>query len=272
MQTVYIGNTLINDVMLGSQRMDDVLQLNVTPIRTGLTALWEGNYNTATSSWRAYVGNYTASMDPAGANGKVTLITGSNKTPYYAFSGSLPSFVWGNASDITSTGQDLAKARTVLLWINPSSLTNQSVLSWCGQNAGGVLNGDLQFVISSAANQNKLVISGSLPNGGGVISTGSAVNLNSVVTGSWQMVGYTTNGGNTIGAFEVWLNNSKQALTGSGIWGVKVDGGNNFWEFGLVSGIKPYSGSMAYQFVYNRKLSDSEIIQNYDYIRSTFNQ
>ena len=26
MQTVYIGNTLINDVMLGSQRMDDVLQ------------------------------------------------------------------------------------------------------------------------------------------------------------------------------------------------------------------------------------------------------
>jgi hypothetical protein len=28
MQTVYIGNTLINDVMLGSQRMDDVLEVN----------------------------------------------------------------------------------------------------------------------------------------------------------------------------------------------------------------------------------------------------
>jgi hypothetical protein len=31
MQTVYIGNTLINDVMLGSQRMDDVLQNTETP-------------------------------------------------------------------------------------------------------------------------------------------------------------------------------------------------------------------------------------------------
>jgi len=28
MQTVYIGNTLVNDVMLGSQRMDDVLEIN----------------------------------------------------------------------------------------------------------------------------------------------------------------------------------------------------------------------------------------------------
>ena len=28
MQTVYVGNTLINDVMLGSQRMDDVLEIN----------------------------------------------------------------------------------------------------------------------------------------------------------------------------------------------------------------------------------------------------
>jgi len=27
MQTVYIGNTLVNDVMLGSQRMDDVFTL-----------------------------------------------------------------------------------------------------------------------------------------------------------------------------------------------------------------------------------------------------
>ena len=28
MQTVYLGNTLINDVMLGSQRMDDVISFN----------------------------------------------------------------------------------------------------------------------------------------------------------------------------------------------------------------------------------------------------
>ena len=28
MQIVYLGNTLINDVMLGSQRMDDVISFN----------------------------------------------------------------------------------------------------------------------------------------------------------------------------------------------------------------------------------------------------
>jgi hypothetical protein len=28
MNTVYFGNTLINDVMLGSQRMDDVISFN----------------------------------------------------------------------------------------------------------------------------------------------------------------------------------------------------------------------------------------------------
>jgi hypothetical protein len=32
MQTVYVGNTLINDVMLGSQRMDDALQATMLPI------------------------------------------------------------------------------------------------------------------------------------------------------------------------------------------------------------------------------------------------
>jgi len=32
MQTVYIGNTLINDVYLGSQRVDDVLQATILPI------------------------------------------------------------------------------------------------------------------------------------------------------------------------------------------------------------------------------------------------
>jgi hypothetical protein len=35
MQTVYIGNTLVNDVMLGSQRMDDVFTVKDTFLVTG---------------------------------------------------------------------------------------------------------------------------------------------------------------------------------------------------------------------------------------------
>ena len=38
MQTVYVGNTLINDVMLGSQRMDDVLQ-NIVFVPTDQAAI-----------------------------------------------------------------------------------------------------------------------------------------------------------------------------------------------------------------------------------------
>ena len=265
MQTVYIGNTLINDVMLGSRRMDDVLQLQVQSVKTSLTALWDGNYNTTTSSWQASVGNYTASIGSG-----VKLITGSGQTSYYSLTSSLPSFAWGSPADIISAGLSFTGSRTVLLWINPINLTNQSVLTWCGQNAGGADTGVIEFVISSATNLNKLVISGSTA--AGIVTAERATNLGSVTTGSWQMVGYTTNGGNTLAAFDVWLNNNKQSLTGSGQWTVKTDGGNNFWEFGLISGLKPYSGSIAYQFIYNRKLTDSEIAQNYQYMQTYFNQ
>jgi hypothetical protein len=86
------------------------------------------------------------------------------------------------------------------------------------------------------------------------------------------MVGYTTNGGNTIAAFEVWLNGNKQALTGSGTWTVQTTGGNNFWAMGLIGNTRPYSGSIGYTFIYNRKLTDAEILQDYEYMQYYFNQ
>jgi hypothetical protein len=265
MQLVYLGNTLINDVMLGSQRMDDVLQIQTQYVKTNLQALYDGNFNATTSSWRTVVGNATASIGSG-----VQFITGSNKTPYYNVTGSINSFAWGTAQNIIDFGLSGTGARTVLLWINPTNLTNESVLTWYGQNAGGTPTGDIELLISSQANSNRLIVSASTA--AGAIATGSAVDLGSVTTGSWQMVGYTTDGGNTIGAFNLWLNGNKQILTGSRTWSVNMTGGNNFWEFALISAAKPYSGSVAYQFIYNRKLTDTEIVQNYQYMLANFNQ
>jgi hypothetical protein len=263
MQTVYIGNTLINDVYLGSQRMDDTLQLPAQYTKSGLKVLWDGNYNTTTSSWRATVGNYTASA--SGPPPQVTLVTGSGLTSYYTTDGT-GSLIWGNYLDIVSTEQDLSKDRTVLIWTKPGNLTNEATITRIGGDPNAS-DGYLELDITSAATSNKLKLKY-----GPSDTSQTAATLSSVATGSWQMVGYTTNGSTTAN-IELWLNNSKQALTGSTNWEVTAIGFGQRWTFTGNPYATTYpSGSVAYHFVYNRKLTDVEINGIYNYMQSQFIQ
>ena len=74
MQTVYIGNTLVNDVMLGSQRMDDVLQkfTSVPTIPTGgLIALFDSTNATS------YPGSGNIWYDISGKGLQAIAVSGS---------------------------------------------------------------------------------------------------------------------------------------------------------------------------------------------------
>jgi hypothetical protein len=66
MQTVYIGNTLINDIFLGSQRMDDVFENQYTTFAT--------EYLVVAGGGRGGNGNVSRSGGGAGAGG---LLSGS---------------------------------------------------------------------------------------------------------------------------------------------------------------------------------------------------
>ena len=88
MQTVYIGNTLINDVYLGSQRVDDVIQpiSSSSPIPTSGLVAW---YDASNAS--SYPGTGTTWTDLSPLAGTGTIVgspTFNSTTKLFTFSSS----------------------------------------------------------------------------------------------------------------------------------------------------------------------------------------
>ncbi len=106
MQTVYIGNTLVNDVFLGSQRIDDVLtplplEYALPPVTNGLqlylTTYASQSYNSGSTTWADLSGNarnfnlVNPSYYVSGSYNGLLLggNTGANRTATRIFSSSL---------------------------------------------------------------------------------------------------------------------------------------------------------------------------------------
>ena len=114
MQTIYIGNTLINDVMLGSQRMDDVLTKGNIPKQIPLDGLMAYYDATIASS---YNGSGTTWFDISGNGRNLVPISGST----------FPTWDAGDKEfDFNGTSNALAITPAFVT----SSITNLSQVAW----------------------------------------------------------------------------------------------------------------------------------------------
>jgi hypothetical protein len=260
MQTVYIGNTLVNDVMLGSNRMSDVISTAPSLVTSGLTLYFDAAYSASSTQWRAKV---TPSGTALTASLSQTIYS-TTPPQYLNFTGSASvcTYIAGPAEGaLTSASLAGTGARTVMTFIYPkesSSLDNNIV--W----TGGAGDDRLFFQITSGS-LNYLKIE-TLK---GTTTQSVATQLGEIPYNQWNLVGYTTNGTNTYNGIDVWMNTQKQSLSGSTQWNVATTG-TAYMEGSTAFGIKPYYGYVASTVVYNRKLTDSEWLQNYEYFQYRF--
>lgn len=260
MQTVYIGNTLVNDVMLGSDRMSDVISTAPSLVTSGLTLYFDAAYSASSTQWRAKVTPpntaLTASM--------TQVVYSATQPQYLSFTGSVSTctYIAGGAEGaLTSASLAGTGARTVMMYVYPkesSSFDNNLV--WTGGNGD-----DRLFFQITSGSLNYLKIE-TLK---GTTTQSVATQLGEIPYSQWNMVAYTTNGTNTYNGIDVWLNSSKQSLSGSTQWNVATTG-TAYMETSTAFGIKPYYGYVAATVVYNRKLTDYEMLKNYEYFQYRF--
>lgn len=256
MQLVYLGNTLINDVMLGSQRMDDVLQKQYSMVSSSLTAFFDGNYGVASGSnlWSASVSPLTASIGRGYYDEASTsfILTGSLSTITYGVNDGLVS------ASIAGVGD-----RTMTVYFKPNDGTTESNLVWTG-NPG---NDRILFMMTTgSANYLKL-----LTVRAGTTRRQVATSLGGVNINQWNFAAYTANSTGAINNIVFYLNGSKFNLTAAGDWGSET-AGNDFWETSTVNGIYPLYGNVAFHSVHNRVLSDAEINEIYNYYKQRIPQ
>jgi hypothetical protein len=252
MQTVYIGNTLVNDVMLGSQRMGDVLLDKPAIVTSGLTAFFDASNNATTSSWRATTGNYTASIGGT--------IYNSAYPQNYQLTSSIAGITYGLNTALSSASLSGTGSRTVISFVSPVSSSSEGNIVWTGN---GSLDG-LRFLVTSSSLNLKIV-----SNGTASPSTETFTGLGGLSLNNWFMTAYTTDGTNNTNGINVWLNNTSQSFSNGGTWFV-AETGIRYWEAGAINAQLTFRGRIAFHLVYNRKLTDAEMIQNYDYFKLRF--
>lgn len=109
MQTIYIGNTLVNDVMLGSKRMDIPFERKI-PTQS-LLAWFDGTYYNNTDSWYSVKGNATASL------------SGSVLPQWKAEYGGIFNYTTASISVITSSLSNLINVLTSSATANGTDFT-----------------------------------------------------------------------------------------------------------------------------------------------------
>jgi hypothetical protein len=251
MSTVYIGDTLVNDIFLGSARIGEPNPVNLTLVTSGLTAYFDAAYSASSVNWKSTTGKYTASF--------LKTIYQSSPPQYYEITGSISDITYGDNENLNSASLSGTGSRTVMVWINPSSGSADSNILWYGNPAGN----KLLFEISSGSiGQNYLKIANDTSSS--IATANGAVSL-----GNWQMATYTTNGTNTFSGINIWLNSNKQSIAGATTWDIDTTG-IRYWETGTVNSSLSYLGKIGAHLVYNRTLTDAEIIQNVNYFKSRF--
>lgn len=242
MQTVYIGNTLVNDVMLGSNRMADVRSTPPKLVTSSLVYYWDASVSASAANWRNVIpyGNTTASL------------TQTTYTSAYPQTFNLT----GSVADINlgSTPAQIQSAPyTVLMVVSQKNDTDLTNLTWWGGSPFSNLS--LQTT-GSIGSPKKLRVKTDN-------SASIANNLNFTLNDFHQVV--LTVNGSTFADINVWVDNNKQSFTGGTTLGSI---GSLYWIIGTENSQRPLSGSVISYCAYNRVLTDSEILTNYDYFQT----
>jgi hypothetical protein len=250
MQTVYFGNTLINDVMLGSNRMADVRSTSPSIVTSSLRYYYDASISASAANWRAVI-PYTGS---SARTGSLTQITYTSTYPQsFNLTGSVAdiSFGGGVPNELTGSGP-----YTIQMFVKPVNDMGNTNLFWYGTAAGNRI--EVQMSGSIGGTKFLRIQTGTSAS----VATNCVVSLN-----EYHQIVLTTDGSSTFAGYNLWVDNVKQSISGSTANGAPPDTGL-FWVIGTNSALRPLSGSVISHLVYNRKLSDSEILQNYDYFQT----
>lgn len=242
MQTVYFGNTLVNDVMLGSVRMTDVRNVAPKLVTSSLIYYWDASVSASAANWRNVIpyGNRTASLSQ------------TNYTSIYPQTFNLT----GSVADInlgTRPGELQTSPYTVIIVVSQKNDTALTNLTWFGNSPGQSLSLQTTGSIGSAK---KIRVS---TDNSSSIASNLSFSLN-----EFHQVALTV-GGSTFADINVWVDSNKESFTGGTAIGTI---GGNFWIIGNENSQRPLSGSVVSYTAYNRVLTDSEILQNYDYFNT----
>ena len=244
MNTVYVGNTLINDVFLGSQRMDDALQSppKTLPITDGLVFYVDSGLSEsyAGSGSTVYGLNYVTSTPITGTlSGGYTSLYGGT----FVLSSSLQ-----NGIEFSDSGM-------------PSGSQSRTLGAWVYNNATG---GNPLWYGTTSTNQG-IGIQQIGTNGPTFRFYGYGNDFDTAVTNMWDrwvyMVG-TFDGTNA----RIYLNGSFIATSNRSGWNTVL----STLTVGKLNNSNWINGYQAQAQIYNRALSDAEVLENYNRFSSRF--
>ena len=244
MQTLYVGNTLINDVMLGSTRMADVTNTPPKLVTTSLTYYFDASISSSAANWRSVIpyGNRTGSLFQTNYT--------STYPQTFNLTGSVPDINFG------STPTELKNSPyTILMVVNQKNDVGRANLTWYGNSSGG----SNVFLQASGSVGSSKFLRVATDN-----SSSVATNL-SFTLNEYHQVAMTVTG-STFAGVSVWVDNNKQTFQGADTF--TGNNGSFYWIIGTENSQNPLSGSVLAYCVYNRVLSDTEILTNYEYFRA----
>jgi hypothetical protein len=251
MQTVYIGNTLINDVFLGSQRMDDALQIPAPtlPVTGGLVFYVDAGLPSSYAGSGATVNalNYVTGIPRSGTIGAGGYSSQNGGTFTFSSASNPTGILFSD--DAMPTG---SQSRTLGAWVYNNATGGNPL--WYG----------------TAATNRGIGIQQIGTNGDTMRFYGYGNDFDTAVTNMWNRWVYM------VGTFDgtdakIYLNGTLIATSNRSGWNTLLSGT-------LTVGRTTFSGTngnwingfQAQAQIYNRALSDSEVLYNYNVFSSRF--
>lgn len=250
MQTIYVGNTLINDIALGTSQIQNIWAQPPVISPINLQYWFDTSFSASSVNWRANFGNATGSLTNTTFN--------SSYPPRYVMTGNAEiNFNTGNP------GGNGTAARTSTIAFNTATTSSVQNIVWYGNPAGGYWL-SLQISTGSVGTDSYLKVLYVNDTGFPQNPTTSsvAIDLGPISPNKWYVATLQTTGSNFSG-ITVWLNNKSQTFAGSGAWTTD----STYWSIGSAGGAFPFSGSIEANLYYNSFISQSAVLENYEYYK-----
>jgi len=214
------------------------------------------------SNSTSYPGTGTAWTDLSGNGNNGTLIGGLS---YNSTEGGSIAFSGGTSNDYVSIANsaslNLTTAGTLSIWVNPNSLTQRSLTNLIGRTIDGAPNGQSYYLYWTGGN-----ITGIIQNGGTYNSISTPV---PTVLGWYNYVFSWGNGYLKLYKNGVQVSTPVAKTVNAQSLTTTVNIGGSI--FGGAGGNQnTFNGKIPIVQIYNRDLSDAEVLQNFNSLRSRF--
>jgi hypothetical protein len=204
---------------------------------------------------RSYVSGSTTWNDLSRSGNNGTLTNGPTFN-----SGSLGSIVFDGTNDYVYLGNNLDQngPLTILSWINTTTVSAgaRSIISNC--NAGGNAQ-DYILEINRTAGKVGIIWG----------DTSIRTSTQSLIINQWYQVGFTRLGTTSNWIATIYINGVSDSFTSTVINPNAANVGTSIGRVGDFNG-QYFSGNVANAMIYNRALSATEILQNYNATKTRF--